>query len=144
MIRALVVAGGIFCATLPSPTARAEVAWTLEQVASRLTHLSGVWGSSFEDVFAVGGRGVILHFDGSRWRHQESGTGKDLAAVWAGSRTEAFAVGLDGVILHFDGRGWVKEKSGTSKTLLAVWGASPTDVYAVGRGGTILHFDGRG
>ncbi|HSD72021.1 MAG TPA: hypothetical protein VLE54_04485 [Thermoanaerobaculia bacterium] len=144
MIRPLVVASGIFCATLPAPAARAEAAWNLEQVASRLTHLSGVWGSSSEDVFAVGSRGVVLHFDGRRWTRQASGTGKNLAAVWAASSTEAFAVGLDGVILHFDGRGWETEKSGTSKSLLAVWGASARDVFAVGRGGTILHFDGRG
>jgi hypothetical protein len=143
LIRAIAAASGIVCATLLSIGARAESRWNLEQVASRLTHLSGIWGISAQDVFAVGNRGVILHFDGARWTRQQSGTGKDLAAVWVASRNEAFAVGLDGVILHFDGHGWRTEKSGTSKTLLDVWGATPTDVYAVGRGGTILHFDGR-
>lgn len=122
MTRAIVVAGGILCAALLSPAARTETEWKLEQVGTRLTGLSGVWGTSSQNVFAVGGRGVILHFDGSRWSRQESGTGKHLAAVWTGSRTEAFAVGLDGVILHFDGRGWERERSRTSKTLLAVWG----------------------
>jgi hypothetical protein len=144
VIRPLVVASGILCAALTSPAASAEAAWKLEQVASRLTHLSGVWGNSSEDVFAVGGRGAVLHFDGRRWARQTSGTGKNLAAVWTASSSEAIAVGLDGVILHFDGRGWNTKKGGTSKSLLAVWGASASDVFAVGRGGTILHFDGRG
>lgn len=132
----------VFLALASSPL-RAESGWELRQVETQLVRFSGVWGSSASHVFAVGNRGTIVHFDGSRWNRQKSGTGKDLAAVWVASPTDAFAVGLDGVILHFDGRGWEKQKSGTSKSLLAVWGSSASDVYAVGRDGTILHFDGR-
>lgn len=128
---------------LVAPAAVAEPGWKLEQVESRLTQFAGVWGSSAEDVFAVGARGVIVRFDGSRWRRQRSGTSRHLASVWAASPSFAVAVGLDGTILHFDGRGWEKVESGTSKTLVAVWGVSPADVFAVGRDGTILHFDGR-
>ncbi|HSE64181.1 MAG TPA: hypothetical protein VLG15_11290 [Thermoanaerobaculia bacterium] len=130
-------------ASLAVATALPEAGWTLQQVESRLASFTGVWGTSGEDVHAVGNRGMVVHFDGSRWTRAKSGTRQHLLAVWAASRTAAFAVGLDGVILHFDGRGWEAAKSGTSKSLLAVWGASPSDVFAVGRDGTILHFDGR-
>lgn len=143
MIPRRAAAGALVALALGSTVERAETGWELRQVETRLTHFSGVWGSSASDVFAVGNRGTILHFDGSRWSRQKSGTGKNLSAVWVASPTDAVAVGLDGVILHFDGRGWETEKSGTSKSLLAVWGSSASDVYAVGRGGTILHFDGR-
>jgi hypothetical protein len=138
------LAAGVLLWTMPLwPFARGDGGWKLEQVESKLAQLSGVWGTSAENVFAVGSRGAILHFDGERWRRFKSGSSKHLAAVWAGAGTQAFAVGLDGTILHFDGRGWEAEKSGTSNTLVSVWGASPSDVFAVGRGGTILHFDGR-
>jgi hypothetical protein len=130
-------------ASLAVATALPETGWTLEKVESRLTSFTGVWGTSGEDVHAVGNRGMVIHFDGSRWTRAKSATRQHLIAVWAASRTAAFAVGRDGVILHFDGRGWEAAKSGTSKSLLAVWGASPSDVFAVGRDGTILHFDGR-
>ncbi|HMA17380.1 MAG TPA: hypothetical protein VKS03_02985 [Thermoanaerobaculia bacterium] len=143
MISRRAAARALVALALGSSIGRAETGWEPRQVETRLTHFSGVWGSSASDVFVVGSRGIILHFDGARWARQKSGTGKNLAAVWAISGTDAFAVGLDGVILHFDRRGWKTERSGTSKSLLAIWGASASDVFAVGRGGTILHFDGR-
>lgn len=143
MNRAPSAARALVSAALVATSVSARPAWQLEQVEPRLTQLSGVWGTSSENVFAIGSRGAILHFDGNRWIRQRSGTGKNLASVWAASPGRAYAVGLDGVILTFDGRAWKTERSGTTKTLLGVWGSSDADVYAVGRGGTILHFDGR-
>ena len=93
-------------------------------------------------MFAVGSRGSIYRFDGSRWTPQTSGTGKNLAAISVTSTESAFAVGLDGVILEYDGNEWEARTSGTRNTLLDVWAASTSDVFAVGRNGTILHFDG--
>jgi hypothetical protein len=133
----------VFAAVAVSTPAAAET-WKVEQVAPRLTQFAGVGGSSKENVFAVGNRGAIFRFDGSRWAQQKSGTDRDLTAVWAGSSSSAFAVGLDGVIVEYNGKAWETRTSGTKETLLDVWGASPSDVFAVGRDGTILHYDGNG
>jgi hypothetical protein len=102
----------------------------------------GVWGSSSQNVFAVGGYGAVLHFDGARWTSMQSGTDRHLEGVWGTSGENVFAVGQDGIILRFDGAGWTEVPSGTSQNLRGVWGASPERVFAVGDSGTILHFDG--
>ncbi len=108
--------------------------------------LSGVWGSSSSDVFAVGSYvgnyGPIMHYDGTTWRKMSSGGEVWLMDVWGSSSSDVFAVGSGGTIMHCDGSSWSKMSSGTKETLRGVWGSSASDVFAVGSGGTILHYDG--
>jgi len=86
------------------------------------TALWGIWGSSKNDVFAVGGyydfnswifNSTILHYDGSAWSKMDSGTLIDtnLLGVWGSSATDVFTVGkyLDSendsyntTILHYE------------------------------------------
>ena len=124
--------------------------WTLDL---SWPNLWSVWGSSATDVFAVGQNGVILHYDGTSWRAESSGTTNALVGVWGTSANDVFAVGysnfippgLGEVILHYDGTSWTPQLvySGTLPyRLSAVWGSSPTDVYAVGTNGQFLHYDG--
>jgi hypothetical protein len=44
--------------------------------------INKLWGSSSEDLYAVGNNGNIAHWDGVRWRKIESGTTIDLLDVW--------------------------------------------------------------
>jgi len=102
--------------------------------------LYGVWGSSGNDVFAVGSVGKILHYNGSNWSAMDSGVTKSLNDVWGSSSNDVFAVGEDGTILHYNGSNWTPMDSGTSYDLQGVWGSSGNDVFAVGSNGTILHY----
>jgi hypothetical protein len=95
-------------------------------------------------VFAVGGGGTILHYDGSGWSAVSSGTGANLTGMWGSGPNDVFAVGWGGTILHYDGSGWSVTSSGTGVYFSDVWGSGPNDVFAVGDGGTILHYDGSG
>ncbi|MBI5480726.1 MAG: hypothetical protein HY906_17845, partial [Deltaproteobacteria bacterium] len=104
--------------------------------------LSGVWGSSATDVFAVGEWGTILHYNGSAWSPMASGTTRWLYGVWGSSATDVFAVGSGGTILHYNGSAWSPMTSGTTQNLWGVWGSSATDVFAVGSAGTILQLSG--
>jgi hypothetical protein len=104
--------------------------------------LQGVWGSSGTDVFAVGGNGTILHYDGSTWSPMANNSSAWLGTVWGTSGTDVFAVGDWGTILHYDGTGWSSMVSSTSNHLRGIWGSSPSDIYAVGYNGIILHYDG--
>jgi len=124
-------------------TRSGSLRWDRQRITSKLTDLAGISGTSSSDVFVVGARGTVLHFDGARWKEQESGTSRNLSAVWAVSPTDVFAVGFDGLILHFDGKEWRRKTGGTTRTLSAIWGGSPSNVIAVGRSGTILRYDGR-
>ena len=53
----------------------------------------GIWGSGPSDVFMVGDKGGILHFDGVAWKAHSSGVSKDLYSIWGSSATNVFAVG---------------------------------------------------
>jgi hypothetical protein len=107
-------------------------------------YLNAVWSGGPSEVVAVGDSGFIVHYDGSNWTPQTSGTTKVLNAVWgigSGLAARIFAVGWDGTILFFDGTTWHAQTSNTTANLSGVWGTSATDVFAVG-GSTILHYDG--
>jgi hypothetical protein len=108
-------------------------------------YLNAVWSSSPTYVIAVGDSGFIVHYDGTAWTSQTSGTTQHLNAVWgsgSGIGAAIFAVGSAGTILSFDGTSWQAQASGTTQPLYGIWGSSPTDVFAVGGGGIVLHYDG--
>lgn len=118
--------------------------------------LRSVWGTSSNDVYAVGQlnaqESVILHYDGSSWTTMVTVTEAYLSDIWGSSARDIFAVG--GKVLHYDGVEW---KEMVVPDLLyrhfyAVWGSSSSDVYAVGECciasanysyGIIFHYDGQ-
>jgi hypothetical protein len=118
--------------------------------------LTGVWGSSSKDIFAVGGalttfleetatpEHVVYHFDGAQWTVMKADANEMLLDVWGSGPADVFAVGGLGTILHYDGKAWSPMPSGVADVLHAVWGSGPTDVFAVGDSSTILHYDGSG
>ncbi|MFH1148840.1 MAG: hypothetical protein V1748_00035 [Actinomycetota bacterium] len=95
------------------------------------------------NVWAVGTRGMILHWDGDGFEAQESGTAVDLHGVSAVTPRDVWAVGDDGTVIHFDGALWKPVLSPTDRDLAdvaAVAGASGTDLWAVGGGGTVVRY----
>jgi len=126
--------------TTPSPTSTipgAVISWKWQNPLPQGNLLRGVWGSSNNDVFAVGNNGTILHYNGSMWSSINSGTTNYLAAVWGSSPSDVFTVGNNGTILHYNGNAWSQMSSGATTTLRGIWGTS-SDIFAVGEGGTIL------
>jgi len=106
-------------------------------------NLRGVWGSGASDVYAVGHGGTILHYNGTSWSSQTSGTTNNLYGVWGYDSSNVFAVGYGGTILYSTGSGsWTAQTSGTTNTLYSVWGSSASNVFAVGASGTILKYNG--
>jgi serine/threonine protein kinase len=110
--------------------------------ASWTGRLEGVWGSSRDDIWAVGERGIIRHFDGYLWRTVESGTVADLYEVRGSSRDDVWAVGDWGTILHWDGRAWSQLPSGSTTLITDVWPFDRGNAWVVGLDGTALHWDG--
>ena len=120
------------------------VAGWAEQQAPSGGRFVGVWGSSATDVYAVGGAGTLLHYDGTAWTTLTSGTTAPLRAVWGASPADVFAAGNGGVVLHFDGTNWNPLGSGTTTTLMALWGTSGSEVYALNSGGALFRYNGSG
>lgn len=110
--------------------------------------LNGVWSNNDHDVWAVGDRGAILHFNGVRWDSINNPITANLYAIWGTGATDVWAAGEKGTILHYNGNRWTTPSNGAIATFRAIWGSSANDIWAVGDvpfGGTsaeVWHWDG--
>lgn len=98
-----------------------------------------VWGTSAEQVFVVGQRGVLLAYDGTTWTAEESGTGEDLVSLWGTAPDNILAVGgrQNGVVAHYDGDGWTSRVLDFVPGLNGVWMRRADIAHVGGVGGTI-------
>lgn len=111
--------------------------------------LRAVWGTASSDIFVVGEKGTILHFDGTNWSVMQSNASTDFYGVWGTSSTDVYAVGKpissgDEAILHYDGVTWSKtpppgRSTAWGATWYGVWAASADDVWVVGAEGILHH-----
>ena len=108
--------------------------------------LLGIWGSSLNDIYAVGAAGSIYHNvddgDNDEWQKVSNDLTDDtLNGVYGTSEDFVYAVGDNGVILHKNADGWSKiDNDVSTETLNDVWGNGDTNgLYAVGDDGTILY-----
>jgi len=93
------------------------------------------WGDG-EELWVAGERGTILHFDGSEWHPQVTGTSSTLNAIFGLAPNDIWAVGDDGTALHFDGNAWSPVGAGGYQgSFQAVWAAAAGDVWVGGQGG---------
>ncbi len=125
-----------------------ELEWT-EVESNALPKLHAIWGSSAEDIWAVGDQGILRRMrpGQSSWEVVPSPTNESLFAVWGTSASDVWAAGENGTILHFDGTTWSSEQAaypaGKKKpNLTGIWGSGPEDVWIVG-GTLALHFTGK-
>ncbi|AKU94857.1 Type IV fimbrial biogenesis protein PilY1 [Labilithrix luteola] len=107
--------------------------------------LTSVWGSSANDVWAVGSAGAIVRWDGTQWSKIDSGRKETLRAVWGSSAHDIWIVAADNVILHGNGfqsgtatfglTGPLDPTDPTNRmggVLNAVWGSGPDAVFVGG------------
>jgi hypothetical protein len=122
--------------------------WHIMESSGPGCELSGLWGSTDNDVYAVSCHGMLLRYTGGQWSEVTSVSNPMLGLndVWGSGPNDIFAVGGDwepsGVILHYDGADWSQMDSDVRHSLHGVWGSSRDDVFAVGGNGTIVHYDG--
>ncbi len=83
--------------------------WTAMMLPTGTGSLSAVWGSSKDDVFAVGGPGPnnIYHYDGTTWTRMTSPSPYDLKSISGAGPNDIVAVGNQTVI-HYDGVSWTE------------------------------------
>ncbi len=110
-----------------------------------------LWGTSANDVFAVGDFGV-LHYDGQRWSNMRTTNWGALQGIWGSGPNDVYTVGTQAKVYHYDGNEWTWAFTGPNDSiLLDVWGSGANDVFAVGfthaldsedLSSLILHYDG--
>jgi hypothetical protein len=108
-------------------------------------NVSGFWGSSPSDVWAVGwdtsGQSTstpAIHWNGSTWTSTTLPT-YAIYKLWGSASNDIWGVGTD--IVHWDGGRW-SVVSGPPDLWLNVWGSGPSDVWAVGVAGAMAHWNG--
>lgn len=115
--------------------------------AQSIHRLEAVWGTSANDVWAVGGKGTIRRITAGdeRWQKIESPTDETLRGVWGSAPNDIWIVGDDGTILHYDGAKVEASSAqlplGPRPSFRAVWGSGANDVWIVGDN-TALHYTG--
>jgi hypothetical protein len=100
----------------------------------------GVWAASRDDVWAVGTRSTISHFDGTGWKPVVPDlplVNTRLMDVWGSGPNDVWIVGEYGVVLHWDGAALRTEPTFTAVDLHAAWGAG-TEVWIVGSNGAVF------
>lgn len=101
--------------------------------------LFGIWGSAADDVWAVGDKGTILHWNGKVLVPRNSGVTTALRGVGGTGPQDVWFVGDAGKALHWDGKTVADQSPGAGEiTLRAV--ASPPDgstVLVAGDAGTV-------
>jgi len=147
-------------ALLPDQDASVEVGeaiWTLDQPYPDIAHLNGVWGYTHDDLWAVGSKGTVLHFDGTSW--QKMPVPPEVAEIdlfdidghesMTDGNLDIYAVGTSGTIIHWDGAVWLKEPdvpdvrisigaAVVTDTLMGVWHGGRNGVFVAGENGTII------
>ena len=109
-----------------------------------------MWGSSSNDLYAVGNSGNIAHWDGRKWMKIESGTTVDLLDVWGNpSGSIVWACGYDGgyyktVLLQYKSKVIKKLYEGSSNNQVngfyvglfdGIWTDSENITYLINWGG---------
>jgi hypothetical protein len=105
--------------------------------------LIGIDGVAFDNIYAVGDNGTILHYGGFAWTPVVvPGANQLLTDVSMSSDTEAVIVGAPGTVLRLSGIGWSVEQQAENLDWQDVSGSSPNAVYAVAAEGTLAVWDG--
>jgi hypothetical protein len=130
--------------------------------------LKGVWGSTPEDVWAVGDQGTIIHWDGSEWRKISASITTPVTDVCGVSQSEVYLIAYDNIssgtsaVFKFNGFAWEKISTigifnyggetiwktpagklfAGGKTLLEFTGNSYEEIFTEGRSRYIIKIGG--
>ncbi|WP_394822270.1 hypothetical protein [Pendulispora albinea] len=116
--------------------------WNARWTYAWQAHIQGIWGSSPNDLWAIGnddiigGSPFIMKYDGTAWNHEQHqlalrGWG-DLHAIWGTAANDVWISG-EHVLAHWNGTTWTKDLIANTVILDQLWGSSATDIWAAGR-----------
>lgn len=119
--------------------------WLPEQTRVADALLQAVWGSGFDDVYAVGMDGVILHYNGTDWSVMDSGVTWTLTSIWGTGPDNVYAAGWDASLLHYDGLTWnrIPADAFWGRWVTALWGTDDDDMLAAVED-TVFRYNGTG
>ncbi len=98
-----------------------------------------------DDVWAAGGRGMVMHYDGTEWTTQYVGRGT-YVGVAAITVTDVWVVASEGDVAHWDGSSWATQRLPDSPTSgpvpTAIWAIAANDIWVSSYDGMYSHYEG--
>lgn len=105
-----VIDGSVYaCGQSAQIYVRGELRWERFDRGMREMAVPGfesIDGSGSNDIYAVGEKGVIAHFDGTDWTYLDSPTNRPLSTVKSVSKEEVYICGNNGLIFRGSKNGW--------------------------------------
>lgn len=92
----------------------------------------GVFATGADNVWAMGGRRTVIHYDGATWSvvpGPNDEWGCDLTRFWSSSKKNAWLVGKGGCVFHWDGAAWEKIPSGVTDDIFGIDGSDAEHVW---------------
>jgi hypothetical protein len=90
----------------------------------------GIWGTSPDNIYAVGSGGDIRHFQNGQWNREVSNTQYNIEDVWGSGPTDIYAAVDANIVLRSTGNGvWTKHLYAQGRTFQSVWGTGSDNVY---------------
>jgi len=101
-----------------------------------------VWGTGADNVYIVGQKGLVLHWNGTELVEELVGASVDLVSVWGTGPNQIAAVGgrINGIVSLWDGTEWRTLQLAPLLGLNGVW-MRAGKVHAVGAFGTAARID---
>ena len=107
--------------------------WTVTVLDPSVTqnYLYAVWADAPDDVWAVGGGGAIVHYDGAAWSSVVTGNGANatLFSVWGSGPDDVWAAGASGTVVHWNGKTWTQQAN-AGYDVNNVWGGDDGQMLA--------------
>lgn len=98
-----------------------------------------VWGRAPDDVWAVGAKGVILHWDGTAWTQHGSGTGDDLISLFGVGEAVAIVGGRgNGILSRLTPAGWDTRILAGNPGFNGIWMQPDGTAWIAGNRGTLI------
>lgn len=123
---------------------RRDYIWTVDTLDTQMNRIQSIWGSSPDNVWAVGPGGLnpnerLWHFDGNNWQPYLQALSISPECIYGFAQNDVWMGGNDGKIFSFEGNNWNQSfkfvKQGTTAIgINNIWGIRSTEIYALGYG----------
>ncbi|MBI9072605.1 MAG: hypothetical protein JEY94_13465 [Melioribacteraceae bacterium] len=143
---------------VPDP-GRRDYVWQADTIQVPFFYIYRMWGSSPEDVWAVGPGGAlsttIWHYDGESWTTDNISRGVMPRCIWGTDKDNVWIGSSENKIWNYNGTNWSENikfdvSNGNGISFGDIWGTSGNNIYAVGSSGygenriaTIAHYNGK-
>ena len=112
--------------------------------------MTEMYTPSSDNVWVVGGEGILKHYNGSIWSEVQGLTSNGLGGIDGLSGNDIWAVGADSTLLRYNGSSWSVSSISSQVGLLRLGDikvVSDTDVYVLGYvspngPGKLIHYNG--